>query len=100
MFFGSSTIDLEITITLLVISLIIAFIAGFLSKRILIAILIFSFLGNLVFLLDAFTHSEIFRDYGLMWLGYFSFFVWPILNILLTIYFIRTNSKVKPKKAK
>lgn len=92
-FFGSSTIDLKITIFLLVVSFLISLVVLLISRKIYLAILVFSILGNISFLLN--IGSEMFRDYGIMWLGYFSLFVWPLLNIFLIVYY---TTRPKSKK--
>lgn len=94
LFFGSSNADLKITIFLLLVSLLISIVAFIVVKRKISSFLLFSILGNSIFLIDAFSHSEIFRAYGIIWLEIFSILIWPILNILLIIYYI----KIKPKK--
>ncbi len=93
LFWGSSSLDLKITIFLLVVSLIASLLVVIFAKRKLLALLILSVMSNLVFLASAFTHSEMYRDYEIMWLGYFSLLVWPILNILFIIYYASTSRK-------
>jgi len=94
LFWGSSSMDLNITFFLLAVSLIISLVVLIVAKRKILSLVIFSILGNLVFLLGAFTHSEMFRAYGIIWFEIFSLFIWPILNIFLIIYYAKT----KPKK--
>lgn len=93
LFWGSSSMDLKITILLLLVSLVISLFILILAKRKLLALVMLSIMSNLVFLADVFTHSEMFRAYGLIWLEIFSFFIWPILNILLIIYYAQTSGK-------
>ncbi len=90
--FGDPSIDLKISIFLLAVSLVIALLVFAIAKRKFLALVVFSILGNLSFLLN--IGSEMFVSYGIKWLGYFSLLVWPIINILLIIYYVRT----KPKK--
>lgn len=87
LFWGSSSVDLKITIFLLVISFLISLVAWFFSKKIYVAALIFSLLANISFLLN--IGSEMFDYYEIMWLKYFSVFIWPILNIAFIVYLIK-----------
>ncbi len=95
MFFGSSTMDLNITIFLLIVAFVISLVVLAVTRLKLLSVMIFSILGNLVFLMDIFTRSELFDYYGIKWLGYFSLFIWPILNILLIYYFYKPKNKSK-----
>ena len=91
LFFGSSTVNLKITIFLLAVSLLISLVVLLFSKKIYLAVLVFSILGNISVLLN--IGSEMFDYYGIMWLKYFSFLIWPLLNIFLIVYYIRLKSK-------
>jgi hypothetical protein len=91
MFFGSPLFDLQITIFLLGASLIISFVVLVVTKKIFPAIMIFSVLGNIVFLLASFTGSELFRFYSIEWLELFSVLVWPILNVFLIYKLIKSK---------
>ncbi|PIP24123.1 MAG: hypothetical protein CO142_01765 [Candidatus Moranbacteria bacterium CG_4_9_14_3_um_filter_44_28] len=93
MFFGSSSIDLQIIILLLGISVIASLVVFAVAKRKFLAVPIFSILVNAIFFLAVLTGSEIFRAYRIIWFGYFSFFIWPLLNIFLIIHYARTNPK-------
>jgi len=95
LFFGSSSMDLKITIFLLAVAFIISFFVLIFAKRKILALLVFSIIGNLIFLADAFSHSEIFRAYGLIWFEVIAVFIWPIINIFLIIYYARTSAKKK-----
>lgn len=87
--------DLKITIFLLAVSLAVSLFVLIFAKRKFLALLVFSIMGNLIFLADAFSHSEIFRAYGLIWFEIIAVFIWPILNIFLIIYYARTSAKKK-----
>jgi len=93
LFFGSSSIDLKITIFLLAISFLISLVILLFSKKIYLAVLVFSILANISFLLN--IGSEMFVVYNFLWLGYFSFFIWPILNILLIVWYAKSGAKKK-----
>ncbi len=71
--------DLQVTIFLIVISLIISFVVFLRNK--LLAIVTFSVLSNASFLLN--IGSEMFYFNNIEWLQYFSIFVWPVINIIL-----------------
>lgn len=91
MFFGSSSVDLKIVLFLLAISLVVSLIVLAAAKRKFLALIIFSVLGNAIFLLAAFLGSEIFRAYQIIWLEIFSLLLWPVLNIFLLIYYFKTK---------
>lgn len=92
LFFGDPGVDLWITAFLFGVSFIISLVVLALAKRKILALIIFSVLGNLSLLLN--IGSEMFRVYHIKWLGYFSLLIWPILNIFLIIRYTQT----KPKK--
>ena len=71
--------DLQVTIFLIVISLIISFVVFLRNK--LLAIVTFSVLSNASLLLN--IGSEMFYFNNIEWLQYFSIFVWPVVNIIL-----------------
>lgn len=91
MLFGSPSIDLWITIFLLGVSLLASLIVLAAAKRKFLAIVIFSLLGNLVLLLDILTGSEIFYVYDIRWIFYFSLLIWPLLNIYLIYYYLKSK---------
>ncbi len=93
MFFGGAILDLQIIIFLLGISLLISLISVYFLKRKVFSIILFSILTNAIFLAAEFTKSDLFDFYNIVWLLYFSVFVWPILNIFLIAYYIRTRPK-------
>jgi hypothetical protein len=98
LYWGSSSMDLQLTIFLLIVSLIISVAIFAFTRMARVSLLVFSLLSNAIFLLGAFTHSEMFRAYGLVWLEFFSVFIWPVLNIIFIIWYVRTGAKAKPKK--
>jgi hypothetical protein len=91
LFWGSSSVDLKITLFLLSVSLVVSLIVLFAARRKFLAVITFSVLANISFLAN--LGSEMFDYYGIMWLKYFSFFIWPILNIFLIIYYAKTKLK-------
>ncbi|HLM83607.1 MAG TPA: hypothetical protein VK254_00125 [Candidatus Bathyarchaeia archaeon] len=93
LFFGDPGIDLLITAFLLGVCLIISLIVLALAKRKILALIVFSVLANLSIWLN--IGSGMFGFYSIMWLKYFSVFIWPILNIFLIIYYVRTGARKK-----
>ncbi len=89
--FGNPRVDIWITFFLLGISIIISLIVFALAKRKLLSLIIFSLLGNLSFFLN--FGSDMFDFYKIVWLLYFSVFIWPIINIFLIIYYVRTRPR-------
>jgi hypothetical protein len=87
--FGDPSVDLWITIVLLGISLFVSLLVLFFAKRKILAILVFSVLGNLSFLLN--IGSEMFRIYHIKWLALFSLLIWPILNIFFIFRYFQTK---------
>ena len=83
MFFSDPTMDLKISLALLVVSFVVALIIWAISKKKFLAIVIFSVLGNLSFLVN--IGSFMFDSYNLKWLQMFSLLIWPIINIYLII---------------
>lgn len=59
------------------------------SRKIRVALISFSVLLNGVFLLGIYSRSDFFYINNLEWFGYFSLFVWPILNIIFIILYAR-----------
>lgn len=63
------------------------------SKNKLLSLLIFSVLVNSIFLFAVFLRSLFFRIYGVEWLQYFAVFLWPIINIIFIIWYVRNKKK-------
>jgi hypothetical protein len=87
--------DLKLTLFLIAIALIISLVVLIFAKRKFFSLLLFSILVNAIFLMGVFTGSDMFDYYNIVWFLYFSFFIWPILNIFLIIYYAKTGSKKK-----
>jgi len=88
--------DIETTMYLIGIIVIISIVTGVLSKKIFLPFVILSVLSNIIFLLAVFSHSLLFRIYNIELFSYFSVFIWPIVNIVLII--ILTVKYLKSKK--
>ena len=85
--------DLSIMLWLFGISFLISlFILIKLENKIL-ALLTFSVLSGIVSFLVSISGSLIFRIYGVEWLQYFSLFIWPIISIILIIYYVRKKKQ-------
>jgi len=91
LFFGDPSVDLWITGFLIGVSFVVSLVIFALAKRKILALVIFSILCNLSFLIN--IGSEMFRVYHIKWLGYFSVFIWPVLNIFLIIWYVKTRPK-------
>lgn len=81
--FSYPDLDLKISLTLLAISFVIGLITWGFSKKWFLGLIVFSILGNLSFLIN--IGSRMFVSYDMKWLGYFSLFLWPFLNIFFII---------------
>lgn len=93
LFWGSASADLKITMLLVVVSFFIALISYVSKRSIFFSLMILSILANFSFLLN--VGSDMFDSYNIVWLLYFSVFIWPIINILLIIYYAKTSPKKK-----
>lgn len=91
LFFSSPSIDLKITIFLLAVALIISLVVLAFSRKKILSLVVFSVLGNLALLLN--IGSRMFVVYHFLWFGYFSLFIWPLLNIFLIVYYAKSKSK-------
>jgi len=81
--FSFPSVDLLISETLLAASFIIGLIIWAISKKWFLALIVFSILGNLSFLVNA--DSRMFHLYHIIWLKYFSLLIWPFINVALII---------------
>lgn len=88
-FFSNPAADMQITIALLVVSVVVAGIMYARSKNACKALVIFSVLANLSFLVN--IGSRMFTFYHLRALFYFSLFLWPLINIFLIIKYFKKN---------
>jgi hypothetical protein len=95
LFWGSPSMDLKLTIFLLGVAIITSLLVLIFIRRKIFSLLLFSILANAVFFMGVTTGSNMFDFYNIVWLLYFSFFIWPILNILLIVYYAKTSPKKK-----
>lgn len=91
LFWGSASADLKITLLLIVVSFFAALILYAAKRSMFFSLMILSLLANASFLLN--VGSDMFDSYNIVWLLYFSVFIWPILNILLIVYYAKTSPK-------
>lgn len=89
--FSNPAMDMQITIFLLAISAIVSVIVYAASKNKRKALIVFSVLANVSFLVN--IGSFMFLSYGLVWLQYFSLFIWPIINIIFIIWYVRNKKQ-------
>jgi len=95
LFWGSSSMDLKLTIFLLGIAFVVSLFVFIFSRRKAFSFVLLSILANAIFFMGVITGSDMFDFYNMVWLLYFSFFIWPILNILFIVYYASTGSKKK-----
>jgi hypothetical protein len=95
LFWGSPSMDLKLTIFLLGVAAVTSLIVLIFVRRKIFSLLLFSILTNAVFFMGVTTGSNMFDFYNIVWLLYFSFFIWPIINIFLIIYYAKTSPKKK-----
>ena len=88
-FFSNPAMDMQITIALLIISAVVSIIVYGVSKNIRKALVIFSVLANMSFLMN--IGSFMFLSYGLIWFQYVVLLIWPIINIFLVIKYFKKN---------
>lgn len=92
MFLTSPDLELQLVIIALVIAAIISLVIGLFKKNAITGLVWFSIFGNLIFLMN--VGASLFRFYNIEWLRSFSVFIWPVINILLIVFFL-INKKEK-----
>lgn len=91
--FSYPDLDLKISITLLIISLVIGLATWAFSRKWKLGFVVFSILGNLSFLIS--IESRMFYIYHLVWLKYVTIFAWPLINIILIINYRKQKNENK-----
>ena len=81
MFWSSPSADMEIMLFLLVVSLVIAVVIYFFSKKLPWSILAFSVLSNFVVYLN--SGSRMFDIYDIKYIVSFTLYIWPYINVAL-----------------
>ncbi len=93
--FSDPSFDLHVSLFFLGFSFLVALIILALTRKKLLSFVIFSILGNLGFVVNIFTKSEMFLIYNIVWLKYLILFIWPLLNIYLIIKLIKIKNVKK-----
>jgi len=93
MLFGDYLLDIKIVFFLVLLFLTISTLIYKFTKRLLLSILIFSFLSNILFFFDA--GSVFYRVYNLQWFVKFTLSYWPYINIALFILLVVNSIKTK-----
>lgn len=63
------------------------------SKKLFRSALLFSVGVNIILLIDALGNSLWFRIYNVEWLQYFAVFLWPLINIIFIIWYVRSKKQ-------
>jgi len=87
--------DLVILGVFIVAGIIISILIFLIKKNFVKAILFFSLLSNIAFVILVFAHSLIFTKYNIEWLKYFSMFIWPLINVVLVIIYRKQRDEKK-----
>ncbi len=78
---------------LVFIALIISFAVLMKTKKYNLSMLVFFSLVGIMLFFEAVNNSLWFRIYNVEWLQYFSLFIWPIINIILIILYVRKKKQ-------
>ena len=81
MFFDDPSLDLEISLVLLGVSFIISVFIFIFKRNFKLALIWFSVLGNLSFLVN--LGSRMYSFYRIEWFAYIVFIFWPLANLFL-----------------
>ena len=90
--FADPLFDLNLSLFFLGLSVVVALIILAITRKKLLALVVFSVLGNLSFLIN--IGSFMFDSYNIKWLQIFSLLIWPLLNMYLIIKYFK-NKKQK-----
>ncbi len=63
------------------------------SRNKILTIVVSSLLLNLVFFLASISGSLLFRIYNIEWFQYFALFIWPIINVILIIWYVKRKNR-------
>ncbi len=85
--------DLSIMLWLFGISVIISLFIFIKLKNKALALLALSILSGGILFLASVSGSLIFRIYNIEWLQYFALFIWPIINIILVVFYVRKKKQ-------
>lgn len=87
MFFSDPILDMQITLGLIFLSLLISLIVFLFKRNFWFAVILFSVLSNVAVLLNA--GSRMFQFYHLLWMYWFLIGVWPLINLFSIIFYVR-----------
>ena len=85
--------DLTIVFWLIGIAIVISLFILFKLNNKKLALIVPSVLLGIVFFLISISGSLIFRIYNIEWLQYFAIFIWPIINIILIVFYVRKKKQ-------
>lgn len=85
--------DLSIMLWLFGISVIVSLFVLIRLKNKALALLVLSILSGGILFLVSVSGSFIFRIYSIEWLQYFALFIWPIINIILVVLYVRKKKQ-------
>jgi len=88
-FFSNPAMDMQVTIALLAISMIVSIAVYVTSRNTYKALTLFSLLANISFLVN--IGSFMFLSYGLIWFQYLIVFFWLPVNIFFIIKYFKKN---------
>ncbi|MBP9801837.1 MAG: hypothetical protein KBC83_04205 [Candidatus Moranbacteria bacterium] len=87
MFFSDPILDMQITLGLIFLSLLISLIVFLFKRNFWFAVILFSVLSNVAVLLN--VGSRMFQFYHLLWMYWFLIGVWPLINLFSIIFYVR-----------
>jgi hypothetical protein len=90
--FSSASFDLHAALVIMAVSACVAF-PFLLFRKWKLALVIFSIGSNLGWFLNVLWGSNLFNFYDIVWFSYFSFLIWPLINIALIIWYARTKHR-------
>lgn len=85
--------DLNLMLWLFGVSIIISLFIFIKLKNRALALLVLSILSGVILFIVSISGSFIFRIYNIEWLQYFALFIWPIINIILIVLYVRKKKQ-------
>ncbi len=87
--FSDPEFDLTVSLIFLGLAFFIGLIFFVFTRKKLLSFIIFSVLGSLGFLIN--LESGMFIAYNIGWMKYVNFPIWPLINIILIIYYFKNK---------
>lgn len=84
---------LESLFLLFLIALIVSVFVFLRTKKINLSVLVFSFLGSSILFFEAINNALWFQIYSVEWLQYSSLFIFPVINIILIVLYVRKKKQ-------